>query len=309
MILLSDDVLDHLRDVVGDVEPDFSGTRYRLEERIGRGGMGVVYAAKDVELDRRVAIKIGAGSLTDHEAKVLASLEHPGIVPVHDVGVLPDGQVFYAMKLVKGERLDRWLAKNREAIGPALRLFQKICEAVAFAHAHGVLHRDVKPANVMVGEFGEALLMDWGIATTAADTAKDSAVAGTPSYMAPEQARGDAPAIDKRADVYGLGATLYTILTNEVPSASAANVKTIRGIPAPLASICAKAMAPNTADRYASADDVASDIASFLDGAEVSAHKESLVEAATRVALRHRVLLTLLAAYVVMRVILILIPR
>jgi eukaryotic-like serine/threonine-protein kinase len=305
---LTDDVVRHLRNVVD--EPDFAGTRYRIEGRIGRGGMAVVYAAHDEALDRKVAIKV-ASPMADQaaaierlkkEARVLAQLEHPGIVPVHDVGVLPDGHVYYAMKLVKGERLDEWLKVHPSERRAALRLFQRICEACAFAHAKGVIHRDVKPSNIMVGEFGEALLMDWGIAatTTNAESSDDGsataiAIAGTESFMSPEQARGEAD-LDARSDIYSLGATLKELFGSEP-------------VKAPLQSIYEKATSPNRDDRYASAKDLASDIESYLDGGKVTAHEESLAERAVRIAIRHRVILTLLAAYVLMRLVLIIFAR
>src|SRR6202050_5044985 len=166
---LSDKAIERLR--AGADEPDLAGTRYRLLQRVARGGMGVVYAAEDERLERRVALKVldvpGAdGDLANRlmrEARVLARLEHPGIVPVHDVGTLADGRVFYTMKFVEGQRLDKFI-EGVESVPDRLRLFLRICEAVAFAHARGVLHRDLKPANVMIGPFGEVLVLDWGLA-------------------------------------------------------------------------------------------------------------------------------------------------
>ena len=170
---LSDKALARLRN--GAELPDLSGTRYRLIEQVARGGMGVVYAAEDQFLQRRVALKVieevleVSGNESDlakrllREARVLARLEHPGIVPVHDAGTLADGRVFYAMKFVEGQRLDRYI-ESLASVPDRLRIFMSICDAVAFAHAHGVLHRDLKPANVMVGLFGEVLVMDWGLA-------------------------------------------------------------------------------------------------------------------------------------------------
>ncbi len=165
---ISDDSLRHLREVTD--RPELSGTRYELVETIGRGGMGTVWLARDRDLDREVALKVvhlpeGEGQETERmlrEARILARLEHPGIVPVHDVGLLPDGRVFYAMKRVRGSRLDEH-ARTLPLTG-RLRAFERICEAVAFAHAHGVIHRDLKPENVMVGPFGEVLVLDWGVA-------------------------------------------------------------------------------------------------------------------------------------------------
>src|SRR5260370_3458242 len=141
------------------------------------------------------------------EARILARLEHPSIVPVHDCGVLPDGRFYYAMKMVRGNRLDKEVGPAM-ALTERLQLFQKICDAVAFAHAHGVIHRDLKPQNIMVGPFGEVLVLDWGVARQIGPGA-DGAVVGTPGYMAPEQATGDAALVDARADVYALGGSLY----------------------------------------------------------------------------------------------------
>jgi serine/threonine protein kinase len=164
---LSDGTLDHLRQVAD--WPDLSATRYEIVEPIAQGGMGTVYLANDRHLRRPVALKVlhapasgpEAGERMLREARIIARLEHPGIVPVHDVGTLPDGRIFYAMKRVAGERLDRHLRAGLSLSG-RLRLFERICEAVAFAHAHGVVHRDLKPENVMVGAFGEVLVLDWG---------------------------------------------------------------------------------------------------------------------------------------------------
>jgi len=165
----SDRALDRLRQVAQ--WPDLTGTRYELQGEVARGGMGVVYLARDRELERDVALKVIAVEASDsetaerlrREARTIARLEHPGIVPVHDVGTLPDGRVFYAMKLVTGKRLDE-LVKDGLPLRERLRLLLRIGEPVAFAHAHGVIHRDLKPENVMVGPFGEVLVMDWGVA-------------------------------------------------------------------------------------------------------------------------------------------------
>jgi serine/threonine protein kinase len=165
---ISDAALRHLR-AMADL-PDLDGTPYEILETLGRGGMGTVYLALDRRLDREVALKIvqlpdGSGEEVDRllrEARVLAKLEHSGIVPVHDAGLLPDGRAFYAMKRVRGLRLDEHA--RAVPLPERLRAFERICEAVAFAHAHGVIHRDLKPENVMVGPFGEVLVLDWGVA-------------------------------------------------------------------------------------------------------------------------------------------------
>src|SRR5262245_39293064 len=164
MSFLSDKAIERLRNA--GTGPDFSATRYVLADFVARGGMGAVYQAEDRVLRRMVAIKVLDatdldGSLAERlnrEARVLAQLEHPGVVPVHDAGALPDGRVFYVMKFVEGSRLDRFLV-NVKSLPERLRLFLRVCEAVSFAHSRGILHRDLKPSNVMIGAFGEVLVM------------------------------------------------------------------------------------------------------------------------------------------------------
>jgi serine/threonine protein kinase len=228
MTWLSDGALDRLR--AGAGEPDLTGTRYRTVRRIGRGGMGAVYLAEDTTLARQVALKVldrpdPDGHLAARlvrEARVLARLEHPGIVPVHDVGALPDGRFFYTMKLVRGDRLDQHLRRGG-SVQDRLRLFVRICDAVAFAHAHSVLHRDLKPENIMVGPFGEVLVMDWGVAkilgaAADGDAGPESGVAGSgdrgadpadgdarPADRVAEPVDGDAPAADRVADPASAG--------------------------------------------------------------------------------------------------------
>jgi eukaryotic-like serine/threonine-protein kinase len=299
-MFLSDVVMERLRESTG--RPDLSGTRYQLLEELGRGGMGVVYAAQDEALGREVALKVSsfAGATADlfaaalqREARVLAQLEHPGIVPVHDAGVLPDGRVYYAMKRVRGQRLDAW-ARGQTELRPVLRMFQRVCEAVAFAHAHQVIHRDLKPQNVMVGEFGEALVMDWGASAAAGEA---GSTAGTLGFMAPEQARGEGAA-DARSDVYGLGATLRALLDSRSEPA-----------PPPLVSICAKATTADLRQRYAGAAELLDEVGRFLDGAPVLAHPETLLQRTARFTRRNRVALALLAAYLAVRALLFLWPR
>ena len=332
MVFVPDDVLDH---VVAAIDaPDLGHTKYRVLRRLGEGGMGEVWAARDEELGREVAFKIAGAEQSElctrlrREAQVIAGLEHPGIVPVHDVGVLPDGRVWYAMKIVRGERLDTWIERDPD-LRAVLRMFARVCEAVAFAHAHGVIHRDLKPANVMVGEFGEALVMDWGLAKVvgtaevrtrelalpSASTAV-GAVIGTLAFMPPEQARGEIDILDARADVYALGAMLYFLLARRPPfearSPEALQQAVIEGdaallpadIPRALQSICARAMARDRDARYGSARELAEDIELWLDGQRPRAHRESPLERVARVAARHRVLLSLLGVYLVVRLLL-----
>lgn len=287
--MIPDSALDHLRAVTA--LPDLGGTRYEPIAPIGTGGMGTVYAADDTLLKRRVALKVidlpdEGGTLAERirrEAEVLARLEHPGIVPVHDAGTLPDGRPFYAMKLVEGETLDRHLARVPSR-AERLRLFLGICETVAFAHARGVLHLDLKPANVMVGPFGEVLVMDWGLARTLQGGAPGS-VAGTPGYMAPEQERGEVP--DERTDVHALGVLLRGLIA---PAAD-------RLLPA----IAARASAPERTARYASVADLARDLRRYLDGEAVEAYPEGPIARIGREARKHRVAIILVLAYLVAR--------
>jgi serine/threonine protein kinase len=164
--------------------PDLSGTRYRALRFLGHGGMGSVWLAEDSVLQRPVALKILAteNSPADlaarlmQEAIVLARLEHPGIVPVHDAGTLPDGRTFYCMKHVEGQTLDRYAGPL--PLRERLRLFQRIAEPLAFAHSRGVIHRDLKPANIMIGPFGEVLIMDWGLARVMASVSNEASATG-----------------------------------------------------------------------------------------------------------------------------------
>ena len=328
---LSDQALDRLR-AAADA-PDLSGTGYVLIDKLGSGGMSGVFRVTDTALGREVALKVlgiedssgELGARLLREAKIIAQLEHPGIVPVHDVGTLPDGRVFYTMKLVQGLRLDQ----QREELGglpERLRTFQKICEAVSFAHARHVLHRDLKPQNVMVGPFGEVLVMDWGLAKLldpgvlaeekmvpkiaesgrtlpgqdASDTQSPEAdtahgvVLGTPGYMAPEQARGEIEAVGPRADIYSLGAVLKFLIEGT------------QGTPKALAAIAGKAMAEDVQQRYGSVEELAHDIAHYLDGAPVSAYPEGAMTRMWRWMVKNSAWLLLILAYLVMRALLIL---
>jgi serine/threonine protein kinase len=341
MKFLSDKAIERLR--AGTDEPDLSGTRYRLLERVARGGMGVVYAAEDEKLERRVALKVLDVPGTDsdlanrlmREARVLARLEHPGIVPVHDVGTLADGRVFYTMKFVEGQRLDKFIERV-ESVQDRLRLFLRICEAVAFAHARGVLHRDLKPANIMVGPFGEVLVMDWGLAKIlrcdaqavdrpadpgatifekpksagrATDSTKSSVITGhgtvmgTPGYMSPEQARGEVEVLDARSDIFSLGALLRFILTQKTSTAFAPRLDRS------LEAICTKATAEQRDLRYSAVQDLGQDVSRYLDGLAVGAHRESIFEKTARFYRRYRFFILLILAYLAMRVILLLVLK
>ena len=260
---LNDNVLDHLRRVAA--LPDLTGTRYELEGELGRGGVGVVYAAHDFQLDRRVALKVLELPLAG-EARLIARLEHPAIVPIYETGTLVDGSAFYTMKLVAGARLDRYLNASA-SVAERLRVIRRVGEALAFAHARGVIHRDLKPQNVMVGEFGEVYVMDWGV----------DGVAGTPSFRAPE------PRLDQRSDIYALGALLEFVLPASAPPA--------------LRAVAAKAMSADPGARYPDAPMFLADIERFQEGLAVEAWSEPAWHRLRRFASRNAVLLWLLAAY------------
>jgi serine/threonine protein kinase len=260
---LSDTVLDHLRSIVG--LPDLTGTRYEIESELGRGGLGVVYAVRDRDLDRRVALKVLDSALAG-EAKLIAGLEHPAIVPIYETGTLPDGRLFYAMKLVTGARLDHYLAAA-SSLAERLRILRRVGEALAFAHSRGVIHRDLKPQNIMVGEFGEVYLMDWGV----------EAVRGTPAFRAPE------PNLDQRSDIYSLGALLEFLLPSSAPPA--------------LRAIARKAQNAEPALRYPDVPALLADLERFQTGLAVEAWSEPLAYRLRRFASRNAVLLWLMAAY------------
>jgi serine/threonine-protein kinase len=282
-VSLSDAAVDRLRRI--DDWPDLSGTRYTLDAEIGRGGMGIVFRARDRELDRDVAIKVTAwktasdGERLRREARTLASLEHPGVVPVHDVGVLPDGRMFVVMSLVRGDRLDAHAAAL--PLAGRLRLFDRICDTVAFAHAHGVVHRDLKPANILVGPFGQVQIVDWGLAG-------GSETGGTDGYMPPEAgARPD----DIRVDVFALGRILRDL--------GAATAK-------PLVSIVRRATDANPAARYATVPELAADVRRFADGEAVLAHRETVLERGARIGRLYRTPIALVLTYLAVRIVLLL---
>lgn len=321
--MLSDRALDHLRRVARTAF--VSSGRYEVLEEMGAGGMGVVYRAVDRALEREVALKVlapeaasaSASRRMKREARVLASLEHPGIVPIHDVGTLDDGRVWYAMKLVHGRRLDEHV-REIDGLNERLRIFGRLCEAVAFAHAQGVVHRDLKPSNVMVGSYGEVLVMDWGVAKLLASTGREApallaepeppvgvgsseaalgetdartrpgTVLGTPGYMAPEQADGDAGEVDARADVFALGTILDELIAG-------------RAAPRRLEAVRDKARSQRREDRYPTAAAVADEVGRFLDGERVAAYSEPWIERVGRLAHRFRTPILLMTAYLAAR--------
>jgi len=289
--------------------------RFVLLGELGRGGMGRVIEAVDPDLGRAVAIKVvidpegvSRGQLARFvaEARVTAQLEHPNIVPIYETGITEDGQVFFVMRKVQGRSLRDLL----EALGRGepeavagwsrhrlLRAFVQVCNAVAFAHSRGVLHRDLKPDNVMLGAFGEVLLLDWGVARTiggppeaparpmapvaAPGLTADGTSVGTPGYMSPEQAQ--AQPLDERSDVFSLGSILYEILASSRAYGGDTAIQVLfqslegppqdprerapgRAIPDELAACCMRAMSPTSAERHPSAAALAADVEAWLEG-------------------------------------------
>ncbi|MBL8983585.1 MAG: serine/threonine protein kinase [Gemmatimonadetes bacterium] len=307
MTQLSDAALDHLRAAVAPAPPALP-ERYELVGELGRGGMGVVYQVRDRVLHREAALKVMHDALPDRarerlerEANVLAMLEHPGLVPVHDLGTLPDGLPYYVMKLVRGDTLADRLAQGM-ARGDALRVFCRVCDTVAFAHARGVVHRDLTPRNVMLGTFGDVLVLDWGVAKVGGAEPEPPAIAGvrggtgegavigTPGFMAPEQ-HGAARDVDGRSDVFALGRILAEI-TGEATG--------------PLRSIVARATAADPEARYPDATALSRDVSAFLDRLPVTAHRESIWERVARHAGRHRLALSLIVVYLLVRAVIVL---
>ena len=301
--------------------------RYIVGEQIAKGGMGAILRAREVATRRTVAMKVMLRDKESsqtlrfiEEAQITAQLEHPNIVPVHELGVDSRGAVFYTMTLVQGitlkkilDLLEEGVDETRAKYTPSalLTIFQKVCDAVAFAHSKGVVHRDLKPANIMVGGFGEVLVMDWGLAklidaeaavgeprsadrAVAVETARrdegdafstmEGSVMGTPPYMSPEQARGEVAAIDSRSDIFSLGVILYHLITLKLPfpgrSAFEILQKIILGefappqdVPNSLRAVCMKALAPLPLHRYQRVEEMQADLAAYQTGFATGAEK------------------------------------
>ncbi|MCC6465929.1 MAG: serine/threonine protein kinase, partial [Planctomycetes bacterium] len=311
--------------------------RYRILREHARGGMGRVLLALDTTIGRNVAVKellsglaaeTGASAATKsigerflREARVTGRLEHPNIVPVYEIGTNESGAFFYSMRFVGGRTMAQRLqdiaagsGSPRDKLAGRLGLleaFQDVCNAVAYAHSRGVIHRDLKPSNVMLGEFGETVVLDWGLARlhgeadiqargnsdpAAGDSAQltlDGAVVGTPAYMPPEQARGEQHLVDERADVYSLGAMLYELLTGrapfEGPGAHAVLKRVITesprpvlelepGVPRELAVLCGRAMERDREQRFGSALELATEVKAFRDGKALASYEYTSLE-------------------------------
>jgi serine/threonine-protein kinase len=320
-----------------------TGLRFRILRPHAKGGLGEVFVARDEELHREVALKEIQNQHADQpesrarfllEAEITGGLEHPGIVPVYGLGTYADGRPYYAMRFIKGDSLkdaiDRF-HKEKATLSAGDRImrlrqllgrFVDVCNAVAYAHSRGVLHRDLKPGNVMLGKYGETLVVDWGLAKVLNGSAADVTEAplrpsrsndstmtqtgtamGTPAFMSPEQASGRVDQLSPRSDVYSLGATLYCLLTGQTPFHSQDQGQILhkvqqgdcprpravdRRVPPALEALCLKAMALKPQERYPSPQALADDVEKWLADEPVTAHRESWLPRMARWARRHR---------------------
>jgi len=324
------------KEAVKTVTGEASG-RYEILEELARGGSGRILTVFDRHVGRKIAMKELLSDLNKkhsevsdpqtlavrnrflREARVTGGLEHPSIVPVYEIGTHPDGTFYYTMRLVKGTTLLKAI-KKCASLEERLRLlphFHNICNAVAYAHSRGVINRDLKPANVMIGEFGETVVLDWGLAKIkgtkeaafvhGGDAGIGKTVVGqaigTPFYMPPEQAEGKIGEIDEISDIYSLGAILYQILTGKPPFSGRTTDEIIgkvltekvenasekdKNIPAELAAIAGKALSKDKKERYASVGEMLEDLSAYMSGRKVRVYRYSVFETLKLLAARHR---------------------
>ena len=336
--------------LVGRPQRQVSEQKYIIAGEVGRGGMGIILNALDTDIRRQVAMKVisgGSGAPKEsierfvEEVQVQGQLEHPHICPVHELGTDVQGRVYFTMKMVKGSSLAEMVKQETETpvsadprrLTDILGTFLKICDGLAYAHSKGVIHRDLKPGNIMVGDFGEVYVMDWGLARimghadgrkeglVITDRAEDrdtmktmsGSVVGTPAYMPPEQARGLVDEMDERSDIYSLGALLYELLTTAPPftgrtpwdilervcgedSVSPSLKAPEREIPPELDAVVLKCLAKDREERYQSVQELKDEIALFLAGRPIGAMEYNLWQVFHKWVGRNRVLASSIVA-------------
>ncbi len=342
-------------DEIYNPSSDPQALRFKKVRFHDKGGLGEIHVALDRELPREVALKeIKPRYANVHssrerfaqEARITGALEHPGIVPVYGLGQYADGQLYYAMRFIEGETLSKAIARYHRSeasgLGPGekrlafrrlLDQFVDVCHVINYAHDRGVIHRDIKPDNIMLGPYGETLVVDWGLAKRVdeddvvgeeeqvaarpvrirnASTTLPGSVVGTPAYMSPEQATGANQEVGPCSDIYSLGATLYRLLTGLFPFQGETALEQVsqgdfksprdvaRGVPPALEAICLKAMALGPEDRYVSAGALADDVQRYLADEPVTVYREPLLQQTLRVARHHKVAVSTFSVLLIM---------